>query len=66
MTRKEMENIRVLQNRLNADYKQAKRIEMETIREGEAVIGLILTRDLGISVVEAEMMLEPYIKGELK
>ena len=36
------------------------------IREGEAVICQILTRHLKMSIVEAEMMLEPYIKGEQK
>jgi hypothetical protein len=48
--------------------KMEKIINMETqeeyklIREGEAVLSVILHRELGMSVVETEMMLEPYLK----
>ena len=65
MTRKQMEQIRILQNRLKADYEQAMKRHNDLIREGEAVLSVILHRELGLSVAETELMLDPY-KGDTK
>ena len=62
-TRKDIELERILANDM-ANVRLSD--ELLLIREGEAVLGVILTSDLRMSVVEAEMMLEPFIKGERK
>ena len=52
MTRKEMELIRIIQNKQKESY--------NLIREGEAVLSVILNREMGLSIAETEMMLESY------